>query len=239
MYAPPPAVVPVVPQRSGFNAPLAAICCLALVLFLIAATIVLALIPLYIPTKDATAGGNTNTYYFLMTPNQTLGDDGSLSDDATNTVSDAISEGLGMSAGALEADSATTVSTTSGGRRRRGFGISRVERQGGSSGQNCYHRGRFRRRFCGLCRIVVTVITIVVSFIYGGIRLYIQFVVYIFTVAINIPATQGSKATTRITTTAAGGGGGAGTTNAATTGAVTTSAAATTTTASTTGAMDG
>jgi len=35
--------------------PLAAICCLGLILFLIAGTIILALIPLYLPHKDATA----------------------------------------------------------------------------------------------------------------------------------------------------------------------------------------
>jgi hypothetical protein len=35
--------------------PLAAICCLGLIGFLIAATIVLALIPLYLPQKSATA----------------------------------------------------------------------------------------------------------------------------------------------------------------------------------------
>ena len=40
--------------------PLAAICCLGLVGFLIAATIVLALIPVYLPSKDVTVKNNNN-----------------------------------------------------------------------------------------------------------------------------------------------------------------------------------
>jgi hypothetical protein len=44
-------------NRRGFTqGPILAICCLGIILFLIAATIVLALIPLYIPKKTLTPG---------------------------------------------------------------------------------------------------------------------------------------------------------------------------------------
>ncbi len=44
-------------SNAGVAVPLAALFCLGLMLFAIAATVVLALIPIYIPTKSATLSG--------------------------------------------------------------------------------------------------------------------------------------------------------------------------------------
>lgn len=62
-------------QRSFFYRniwPLAAICCLGLVAFLIAVTIVLALIPVYLPTKDLTINSNTLNAKFLFVYQQII-----------------------------------------------------------------------------------------------------------------------------------------------------------------------
>jgi hypothetical protein len=107
MYSPPPAVVPVTPARRGFTqGPLLAICCLGIILFLIAATIVLALIPLYIPKKTLTPGGTSSSNSFTLTPqrsgrkrdasNQPLGDDGNLDATATANINSAVKMSLNI-----------------------------------------------------------------------------------------------------------------------------------------------
>ncbi|CAF0838325.1 unnamed protein product [Adineta steineri] len=69
MYAPLPAARN---RRAGFaaGAPILAICCLGFILFLIAATIVLALIPVYLSKRS---GGSSSSmsprYQFVLTPN--------------------------------------------------------------------------------------------------------------------------------------------------------------------------
>lgn len=92
-------------RRAGLaGGPLLAICCLIFVLFLIAATIVLALIPVYLPNKTVSTsnemnyfiyemfflscgmsilGAGSEPYYFTMNPDQPLtGPDGELDDTA-------------------------------------------------------------------------------------------------------------------------------------------------------------
>jgi len=188
MYAPPPvAAVPV--RRRTFNAPLAAICCLGLILFLIAATIVLALIPIYLPRKDANAG-TTNPFAFTLTPNQRLGDDGPLSADAQNSLANSISTGAGLPAGSLALDSA--VAATSSRRRRQDSDLERDKRD---TNQKVYCRGRFRHSVCGLCRILNFAFQIAVSFIFGGRLLDLIFQCIISSILGSIPPIQPSSTT--------------------------------------------
>jgi len=209
MYVPPPPVVPVTPRRRGILAggPILAVCCLGIILFLIASTIVLALIPVYLPTRNTNLGGTTQTFFFLLTPNVTLGDDGTLSPAAEAAIANAISAQLGFVPSSLQFDGNIVVATKSSKRRRRGFGLTRNERA--QNRQQCYGRGRFLRQFCKQCVITKFVFTIVVVFFYGGILQVVEFLVTIFLISFPFPATLSSSTTTTsstasaITTTAA------------------------------------
>jgi len=196
MYAPPPvAAVPV--RRRAFNAPLAAICCLGLILLLIAATIVLALIPIYLPRKDVNAG-TTNPFSFTLTPDQTLGDDGPLSADAQNSLANSISTGAGLPAGSLALDSA--VAATSSRRRRQDSDLERDKR---ATNQKVYCRGRFRHSVCGLCRIINFLFSFALAIIFGGISQSIFWQCLISSILGSIPPIQPSS-TTPETTAAVG-----------------------------------
>jgi len=197
MYAPPPvAAVPV--RRRAFNAPLAAICCLGLILFLIAATIVLALIPIYLPRKDVSTDGTTNPFSFTLTPDQTLGDDGPLSADAQNDLANSISTGAGLPAGSLALDSA--VAATSSRRRRQDSDLERDKR---ATNQKVYCRGRFRHSVCGLCRIINFLFSFALAIIFGGISQSIFWQCLISSILGSIPPIQPSS-TTPETTAAVG-----------------------------------
>ena len=66
MYAQP--VQTVAPATKATRAlPIAAICCLGLIGFLIATTIVLALIPLYLPNKQVTVNNIRTSIYLWLT----------------------------------------------------------------------------------------------------------------------------------------------------------------------------
>jgi hypothetical protein len=202
MYGPPPAaVVPVAPRRGGISGPLAAMLCLGVILFLIAATIVLALIPVYLPSRNAQQTGTTKTYYFVLSPNQTLGDDGILSNSASITsLEQAISSALGLNVNSFVIDGNVVIATVnSGKRRRRGFGLERSER---STQQNLYCHGRFLHKFCGSCLIVQTIITFFAEIFYGGVLVPLEFVCQVYPIVISVPATVGSSTSTAAVTAA-------------------------------------
>jgi hypothetical protein len=218
MYAPPSTVVP---ARQGFTqGPLLAACLLGLILFLIAATIVLALIPLYLPTHDATLVGTTNPSTFVLTPNKQLGNDGTLSAAATSTINSQIAKGLGFGSNAIQSGNGVVSSTSSGKRKRRGFTLIRNDRQ--ANGQKVYIFGSFLRSVCGVCKVTIFDITITATFVYGTTTITITFAVEVFfDQAISIPATLASTTSTTISS-------GNGTTTAGTTGNTTTSSNSTT-----------
>jgi len=219
MYAPPPEAAPSpAAQRAMTRGPILAVCCLGIILFLIAATIVLALIPVYLPNRGLQAGGTSSVNSFVLNPtsvssngkrsasNQPLGNDGLMSQSTTQNTADGISTGLGFSAGSITPSGQGVVATSNSGRKRRGFGLLRSERQSGT--QNCYLMGRFRHDHCGACIVRVTVIIItILDFIYGNINGQVVFSVTIdINVIIVIPATltsSTSTAATAATTTAA------------------------------------
>ncbi|CAF2672016.1 unnamed protein product [Rotaria sp. Silwood2] len=91
--------------------PLAAIGCLCILLFLLAATIVLALIPVYLPKKDISNLSSTATKYFVLNPAQSVPAYGTASASACNTIANSISSSISSSSCAF--------AVSSSGRRRR------------------------------------------------------------------------------------------------------------------------
>ncbi|UJR14944.1 hypothetical protein I4U23_001925 [Adineta vaga] len=161
MYAPPPAVAPGGAGRSGLAAsgPILAICCLLFILFLIASTIVLALIPVYLSTRDITATGKSPSYLLTADPTAITDTSGKRadyssfdadqeldSDSRTNTANAVISK-LSLSSGAFLVDQCRTAYTTS--RKRRGFGILREARA--TNGVKLFCKVRFNYAKCGRC----------------------------------------------------------------------------------------
>jgi hypothetical protein len=158
------------------------------------------LIPVYLPSRSATQTGTTQTYYFVLTPNGTIGNDGTLSSADSTTVYNAICSALGFSSGCITPEGNVLVATSSSKRRRRGFGLTRRER---STTQKLYVAGKFNRGVCGRCVITITTFTITVVITYGGSTIVVTFTVTIFSVTITFPATLGStSSTTTLSTTA-------------------------------------
>ncbi|CAF0838065.1 unnamed protein product [Adineta steineri] len=132
MYAPPAAAAN---RRSGLAAsgPLLAICCLGFILFLIAATIVLALIPVYLSTRGSTSSSNTKNYVMTMTPpgsgkrDSSSIPEGSIDSTTITNINNAVNSNMGFESGTTNGVSGTA-STVPTSRRRRGFGLQRERR---------------------------------------------------------------------------------------------------------------
>ncbi|CAF1278527.1 unnamed protein product [Adineta ricciae] len=108
------------------NAPILAICALFFVFFLIAGTIVLALIPIYLSTKDVAAVGRSSTYYATMTPDVSL-PEGTLDAQSLKNINNELDKALKVHSGAVNMISGIV----SGGdkkRRRRGLLLDRNRR---------------------------------------------------------------------------------------------------------------
>jgi len=120
MYAPPRAVpVAVAPARATALGPLLGICCLLLIGFLIAATIVLALIPVYLPRQGQPSNQNNNAFPFAgSTPND-LGNDGPISSNSLNAFNSPIDSAVGAAPGTTQSQTGAVV-TQGGGKRKRG-----------------------------------------------------------------------------------------------------------------------
>jgi len=205
MYAPPPAVVAPAPRRSGLAAggPLLAICCLLFILFLIASTIVLALIPVYVQ-RDIDPVGNSPRYTAVMTP-QGRDDvpEGNFDQNSLNNFNAASDSAVGLNSGAFNADSSTSTQGA-GKRKRRGFGLVRERRASGIS----YCKFRFNRRRCSICgtrnflrRVIQYTITIVITIlpVGGGAATFVlqtvTFLVRIFFGDLTVPPFLGSGST--------------------------------------------
>ncbi|CAF1320790.1 unnamed protein product, partial [Didymodactylos carnosus] len=115
--------------RSGVAgiAPLLGICCLALIGLLIAATIVLALIPVYLPKRH---GASSTTPIFLTaTVNQTAGPNGALPSSNFANIARAIERARGLPAGSVVVQQAVVNSNGNGRKKRNQFALTRVKRQ--------------------------------------------------------------------------------------------------------------
>jgi len=234
MYAAPPPpttttpVVDAAPRRGGLGAaPLLAICCLAFILLLIASTIVLSLIPIYLPAKGTVGDGLTRAVFFRLTPNATLENDGVLDDNNRIIISQALATQLGFPGASLFLSPIVLV--TSSKRKRRGLVLARSRRQGGT--QRGYCSGQFFRSQCGFCRIRFFRFVIVVVLFLGGRFVVIEFIVEIFLFAIPIPpGLPQSTAAIASTSSTAAAGSGATTANTGSTNAISSTTPASTST---------
>jgi len=223
MYAPP--VIPVSPARTRGLAggPLLGICCLFIIGFLIAATIVLALIPVYIPRKGNASTSTAVSNPFIGDTNTDLGNDGNFDANARAALSSGVDKGTGVNPGTTSTPTAAAA-TTGGSRRRRALDRTRSRRLLTFFGlQRIYCIFSFDKRHCGgrcsLGRffVEIEVITIVVSFTFNNfffqnvvIRFEIFFGVFIIppfklhqTTTTTTTSTISSSSTSAITSAAA------------------------------------
>ncbi|CAF1316001.1 unnamed protein product [Adineta steineri] len=200
MYAPPAAAAN---RRSGLAAsgPLLAICCLGFILFLIAATIVLALIPVYLSTRGSTSSSTTPRYTLSGTPvgnakRDYMGDkEGTLADPSNANIAAAMDSGLGLNSGSTVADGTASMASTTSRRRRRGFGLDRERRAGIIK---LFFPFRFNKHHCDKCinkgfqESIKTFTIIVTIFFVGDSTPYrIKFTcVIFFDSSFNIPTTS-------------------------------------------------
>lgn len=137
MYGPPPVAIPVqtVPPRprSGIGgiAPLLGICCLALIGLLVAATIVLALIPVYLPRRRGAASTTTAPIFLTGNLNQTAGPNGVLPSSNFANIARAIERARGLPAGSITVQQAVVRNNGNGRKKRNQFALTRVKRQSG------------------------------------------------------------------------------------------------------------
>ncbi|CAF1230075.1 unnamed protein product [Rotaria magnacalcarata] len=196
MYARPPVTGP---QKLSNGLPLLLVCCLLFILLLIASTIVLALIPVYLESKDATLASSKN-YYAVGDFDGSLGNDGQLDASARDTIARAIEKQLGLPTGSIVIDQGT-VATTTGRRKRRSAKLVRFRRGQISRGlQRLYLIFRINRVKCLACRISEVTITITVTIVFNGQTITIVIVLRISVGVIQIPTTLSPS--TAATTTA-------------------------------------
>jgi len=196
MYGPlrtgPPRVIapPPPPRRGGrFGAvPLLAICCLGTILFLIAATIILSLIPLYI-NRHGNGANQFGQPVFLIFRflNGTVDEiqrlpDGTVPNDGTNyqNLATQLETAQGLPAGSLIVEELVVSTPQTKRRRRSQFALNRNKRQGSDRRLNC--RTRSRLNVCGLLCVLNRLIR---SFEQLIIRVFV-FTVRIFGIVVEI-----------------------------------------------------
>ncbi|CAF0862929.1 unnamed protein product [Adineta steineri] len=121
MYAPPPSVAARRNRGSGLAAggPLLAICCLGFILFLIAATIVLALIPVYLSKRGGGTPSTTTPTYLLTMNSRTVPlPEGNLDSASLADVGASVDKALNIPSGSTQV-TAGAVEATNGKRKRR------------------------------------------------------------------------------------------------------------------------
>jgi len=205
-------VVPVVPlsgaQRGGLaGIPLLAVCCLLFLLFLIAATIVLALIPVYLQAKNVQQGGRSQTFFGRSDFSGATVSDGSVGSSGLTAIGNGIASSVGASPGAVTVPSATFATTggTGGKRKRRGLAL-RSRRFNTATGgiQFLFFTFFFNFAFCpirGKCaKPATTIIVTSITFIYQNVVITITLIITVFTSAIAVPPTQAALTTTTAST---------------------------------------
>jgi hypothetical protein len=193
----------VAPARGLGGIPVLALCCLLFLLLVIASTIVLALIPVYVSASQATQGGTSKSYSATADYSGSPVNDGSLDSNAKTSLGNSMATGLGVPNGGVNVKSAT-FATSSGRRRRRA--LSHRNRRISINGliQLLYIIFVFVRSVCGSCITIASNIAInfAVSFVYGGILFARTLSVTIFSTAvISVPATLASSTTSTTTST--------------------------------------
>jgi len=198
------------PRRTGlFGAgPILAICCLLFIAFLIAATIVLALIPVYLPHKNATPA--SNTFHLALNYPGTIGNDGSLDSTALNQIARSLERAKNLPTGSFNIPSGTVATTST--RKRRGYALQRLRRGKTSRGvQRIYITVVVDIEVCGPpCRrespfkliLSYEAITVTLTFTYSGVTVTITVTIIVITdINATTPPTLGPSTTTVSTST--------------------------------------
>ncbi|CAF3237639.1 unnamed protein product [Rotaria socialis] len=113
--------------------PMLAICCLGLLLLMVAATIILALIPVYVPNKTIDNLVTTSIRYFTLNPLSTITEYGITTARTCTTISNSLESKVGIPLGSLIPISCTFALQSSDRRRRSWYVHSRLRRQSGSA----------------------------------------------------------------------------------------------------------
>ncbi|CAF1028808.1 unnamed protein product [Rotaria sordida] len=203
------------PRRKAayISIPILSICCLLLAVFLIASTVLLSLIPIFLPKKDVS--WTSPTYFLTIDFDGSLGSDGSLDSAAREAFASKVAEALGLPEGAVIVIRGI-VATEASKRKRRGLPLSRFRRGITSLGRQRIHlEYRFDETRCSstcrsptfVTRLPIT--TISVEFIYNGVRFVITGRIdFSSGTQLSIPSTLAAEAfittvteTTTITTT--------------------------------------
>ncbi|CAF0838381.1 unnamed protein product [Adineta steineri] len=150
MYAPLPAAVVRRNRETGFSAsgPILAICCLGFVIFLIAATIVLALIPVYLSKRSGgSSSSSTPRYTMIMNPGTAL-PEGTLNSQSLSNINSAMNNALNLQSGSFVSESGTVATGGKRKRKREGFEIFRDRRAGTTQLYIVFH---FNKQKCDKC----------------------------------------------------------------------------------------
>lgn len=175
MYAPPPVVPAGGASRGGLAAsgPILAICCLLFILFLIASTIVLALIPVYLSRRDGNSGRSRN--YLLKASPENFGgvpvqrrdtytgfdSNQDLDSDSISSTNNPMAAGLNLASGAISISQCKTLRAST--RKRRGFGLLR-EARAPSNNVNLYCLFQFVFAACRRCSSLTYLLALPKSF---------------------------------------------------------------------------
>ncbi|CAF1163732.1 unnamed protein product [Rotaria magnacalcarata] len=130
--------------------PILAICCLGLLLLVIAATIILALIPLYVPDKNIDNLVTTSTKYFTLDPLSAVTENGITTAETCRTISNSLESRVAIPFESLIPISCTFASQSSGRRRRSSYAYRRFRRQSGTA--RLFMKAIINYTRCPLCR---------------------------------------------------------------------------------------
>lgn len=129
MYAPPrPVPVAAAPARATALGPLLGICCLLIIGFLIAATIVLALIPVYLPRQGQPSNQNNAAYPFRGTTPSDLGNDGNIPAGSLGSFNSPIDNAIRAGPGTTSTQRGAIATGAQGKRKRRVLDLIRSRR---------------------------------------------------------------------------------------------------------------
>ncbi|CAF1550954.1 unnamed protein product [Rotaria sp. Silwood1] len=200
----PPPVTADKAARKGASAalPLAAICCLCVLFFLLAATIILALIPVYLPKKDLSNLPSTKTKYIILNPQQYVPAYGTASSSACNAIASKMASAIGYPSGSITSSSCSFAVGSR--RRRRSKWLSRSRRQSRSG--KLFMQAVINYDKCQRCRLSSYLkkllgITFTADFIYYGSRSVTFTVASISDTPFGSLSTDATTTTTTTTTT--------------------------------------
>ncbi|CAF2874950.1 unnamed protein product, partial [Rotaria sp. Silwood2] len=202
------AALPVAPDdshhRRGFgDGPLLYVCCTLLILFVVAVTIVLLLIPVYLPKEAFPSSEFNETCYVLGDYRGSLGNDRQLDATECQYLAQTLEQKLGLPAGTITIDEAA-IATTPRKRKRRGYDPARFRRGETSRGfQRLYIILRLEIVKCFQCKVHLKPFIIILTLSFEGNTFTQPIAINMCTTPFTIPALMPPITVTVQTTTSA------------------------------------